>query len=896
MLSVRALWSLRILGALSVGLLGVAPPIVGQELILEGAQRVVGEFNFEERAFNVEPVPQHWVRLVNAPPLRERPGFPPWNESRFDRTFARSGQNSVLLPVSGGSAALRLSGGVLAAIPGADYLVSAYVRTDGLSYARARLTARMLNDHLQPLEDSEASSELVDSPTDWSRVQVHLYGDHTDAAWIQIDLELLQPEQQPDRHVGARELVLEDLKGRAWFDDVSVVQLPRVQLETNSSINVVEAPQKPEIIARVRDLTGERLEIDLHVYDIDGRLEAVRTFDADPRGTAIRWSPEIEGFGWRRVTLRVLSDGREVAYDELPFIWTAPRVVPTPLGADHFGVVLAPDAGSSLHAVPLFLDALGARAAHLPLWPGPATGETFDERLKLLDPALSALLNMGTETTLILDGAPPALANELRGDIESPLDLLDIPLERWSRYLDPALVRFGQRVKRWQPIPITARPFRYDEVQPARVRAFEKMLGSLSPEPVVAIPWQTNRQIDPEMPDVADITAIIPRGAAPETVPAIVDSLRETGFTAPDLFIEPVPDDWRAARWRVADLVKRAVYSRVGGDLTLLIDQPWRWRESVRKGPRVLPELAAWRTIINMLSGRTVVGALPTPSGATALILDGEDGGLVVAWNDWTDPEKAALHVYLGASAVTITDVFGNASDAPASPDGSHIIELSQSPVFISGVDYRIALFQSGMRIEPGFVPSIAARHNLELVIENPWDGPVTGRVRLAEPMRWDMTPRVQRFAIPEGGTARLPFSAMLGVAEEAGVRFIEAQVELAAGAERAAFTVRAPVEIGLSEVALTATARIAGDENQDVIVTLLVTNTTDAHVTMHAFAVAQGFARQQAPVSRLAPGASTLRQFVLRGAGPVLRGQTIRVGLVDVSGPLRLNKTVPVR
>jgi hypothetical protein len=896
MLSVRARPFQSLVGALTLGLLSSVQPAIAQEILLEGAQRIVGEFNFEERAFNVEPVPQHWVRLVNAPPLRERPGFPPWNESRFDQTVARSGEHSVLIPVSGGSAALRVSGGVLAAIPGADYLVSAYVRTDGLTHARARLTARMLNDHLQPLEDSEASSELVDSPADWARVQVRIYGDHPDAAWIQIDLELLQPDQQPDRHVAARELVLEDLNGRAWFDDVSVVQLPRVQLETNSPINVIEAPKQPEIIARVRDLTGERLEIDLHVFDIDGRLEAVRTFDADPRGTAIRWSPEIEGYGWRRVTLRVLSDGREVAFDELPFVWAAPRAGPAPLGADQFGVVLSPDAGASLHAVPLFMDALGARAAHLPLWPDPLADETFDDRIKLLEPALGALLNMGTETTLILDGAPPALASELRGDIESPLDLLDIPLERWSRYLDPALVRFGQRVKRWQPVPIGDRSFRYDEVHPARVKAFEQMLGSLSPEPVVALPWRSNRQIDPGMPEVADVTAVIPRGAAPDTIPTIIQSLRNTGFAAPDLMIEAVPDQWRAGRWRVADLVKRAVYARVGGDLTLLIDQPWRWRESSRKGPRVLPELAAWRTIVSLLSGRTVVGALPTPSGATALILDGEDGGLIVAWNDWADPDSATLHVYLGASAVTVTDVFGNASDAPASPDGSHIINLMQSPVFISGVDFRLALFQSGMRIEPGFVPSIAARHNLELVIENPWDAPVTGRVRLAEPMRWDMTPRVQRFVIPQGGTARLPFSAMLGVAEEAGVRHIEAQVELAAGAERASFTVRTPVEIGLSEVALTATARIAGDEDQDVVVTLLVTNTTDAPVTMHAFAVAHGFARQQAPVSRLAPGASTLRQFVLRGAGSVLRGQAIRVGLVDVSGPLRLNKTVLVR
>jgi hypothetical protein len=391
-------------------------------------------------------------------------------------------------------------------------------------------------------------------------------------------------------------------------------------------------------------------------------------------------------------------------------------------------------------------------------------------------------------------------------------------------------------------------------------------------------------------------TARVSPGTAPETIPDLIRAWQEADADRTHFLLGRATSTVNADRWRVADLIKRAVFAQTGGNHTLLIEQPWRWRDSRRESPDILPELAAWRTAVAMLAGRRVVGSLPTTRGATAIVLDGDDGGMIVAWNDWANPEDATLQAYLGASSVAVVDAFGNESDAPPAPDGSHEITLTPSPIFITGIEFRLALFQNGMRVEPGFVPSIAARHQLELVVANPFDSPITGRVRLAEPMRWDMTPRVQRFAIQPGEETRLSFSAMLGVAEEAGVRRLDAQVELTAEGSRSSFVVRPPIEVGLEEVSLTATARRAGDKNADVIVTLLVTNTTTEPITMHAFAVAHGHARQQAPVSRLLPGASTVRQFILRGAGGDMTLENVRVGLVDVNGPLRLNKTVSIR
>jgi hypothetical protein len=448
--------------------------------ILDGAQRIVSEFDFEERAFNAEPVPRHWIRVIHSPPFREKPGYPPWNESQFDDSVSRSGAYSVLIPARGGSGAMRLSGGVIAAIPGADYLVSVYVRTAGLEHARARVTARLLSDRLEPISDSESSSELIQSEAEWQRTQVTLYGDFIGAAWIQIDLELLQPLHQSNRTEIAGELFLEDFDAQAWFDDLTIIQLPRVRLSTNSDINIIEAPERPEISARVRDLTGERLEVDMHVLDIDGKTIAVRTFDADSRGGVIRWAPDLEHFGFHRVRLRVISDGREVAFDDLAFLWTPQRPEDTREGAESFGVSLHADRLNSITLAPEFLRAIGSGSVHLPLWPETDEHADIADRMGTLEPVLDELLDHDIDVTLRLIGAPPAIAAELRGDVDSPFDLLDLPLERWSRYVDPALIRFGQRIKRWEPTPHGARTFGQVISRPASHRARRRRRSPIS--------------------------------------------------------------------------------------------------------------------------------------------------------------------------------------------------------------------------------------------------------------------------------------------------------------------------------------------------------------------------------------------------------------------------------
>src|SRR5690606_24149703 len=79
------------------------------------ARRIVRIFDFEEPD-NPDPVPRDWFRAQETP-TRPRPGFPLYNEARFDRTGGRGGGSAVMIPIKGGSNSLRLMPGVIPVLP-----------------------------------------------------------------------------------------------------------------------------------------------------------------------------------------------------------------------------------------------------------------------------------------------------------------------------------------------------------------------------------------------------------------------------------------------------------------------------------------------------------------------------------------------------------------------------------------------------------------------------------------------------------------------------------------------------------------------------------------------------------------------------------------------------------
>src|SRR5262249_10949542 len=149
--------------------------------------------------------------------------------------------------------------------------------TEGLLHARARILAWFLDGALHRIDSTEASSELALTGGSWQPVSLSLRGNEQ-AVWVQLELQLVQPVVYDQRPRGIQEVWQEDSSGAAWFDDISISQVPRVDIRTMSPCNIVVEPEQPDLAVLVRDFAGESLGLSLGLYDIDGREVAAETF------------------------------------------------------------------------------------------------------------------------------------------------------------------------------------------------------------------------------------------------------------------------------------------------------------------------------------------------------------------------------------------------------------------------------------------------------------------------------------------------------------------------------------------------------------------------------------------------------------------------------------------
>lgn len=868
----------------------------------EGAQRLVALWDFEDALRHLEEVPQHWYRGHHRPPDRERPGFPPYNLGVFDRTIADGGDVSMQLPTRGGSTSLMLAKGVIAALPEGDYVVVSRARTEGLEYAGARIAAWFLDAQLEEIPGTRQISDPVRTLGDWETISVEL-GGRADAAWIQIELQLVQPREFLDGEILVAAANKQDFSGAVWFDDVAILLVPRLEISTGAQANVHVSEEPPQLRIIAQDLTGEELDAQLRVTDLTGRLIDEHTFRLQPSGRSAQWRPNLSEFGWYRAELQVVNADTRVWRTESTFIWSPPE---SPLEHDErlrYGVVLSelPEDRDRERDLLGLIRRLDVGRVNLPVWDNSITYRTVGAQLDRVGGVAERLIERGIELTFTLESIPTELATQLHLDETQFFDLFLDDREPWAPYLDRLLAVFGERVRRWQVGPITSTTAFYRTDLEQGIETITASLLKLVPRPIVALPWRIDQRLDGRAAALQAATLVMPSYAPDAGITQWAQQWPDG--TEITLVVEPQDYLNQTGEGGVIAMSKKLIAAHKAGVDRITTPELWRVLGDSETEIAPMPELAMWITLVHKLAGREILGEMPMPDGSVALIADGHRGGMLIAWNDYAPRDRAVLQGYLAEGGVTVTDLFGNS--AYVSPErGEHRIELSQAPVFIEGIDVELALMRSRLRIEPGFISSRATRHQMELVVFNPWSVNLSGRLKIADPEDWTVSPRVQSFTVGPGQERRMPFELGFGIAEETGMH--QVMLEFRMSAERRYPTMRMPVEveIGLDTVWFSADARLEDGEDgplSDVIVTIFVQNIADVPQTMQVFVQAPGHAMERSPVSELEPGQSEIRHFRLiggglNGSGQSLVGRQVRVGLKEQDGTGRLNESITVR
>jgi len=84
-----------------------------------------------------------------------------------------------------------------------------------------------------------------------------------------VELELLQPIHYAPNSLGQRTLFSQDIYGSAWFDDVTVSQVPKVTMSTGPCRNIFRRSDPLVLKVLVNDRFTDDLAAQLVITDAD---------------------------------------------------------------------------------------------------------------------------------------------------------------------------------------------------------------------------------------------------------------------------------------------------------------------------------------------------------------------------------------------------------------------------------------------------------------------------------------------------------------------------------------------------------------------------------------------------------------------------------------------------
>jgi hypothetical protein len=886
-----------------VALASAAPSLPGGESVATSstiplhpaplfARRIVQQFDFEERQHgNFESMPRNWRRVA-------APGFPAYTEAAFDDQLAHAGQYSLKLQLNGGSCAVALDAGVIPAIPDAHYLLSAAVRTHKAQFSRARLVAYFIDQVGRVIDGTRRTSSPVVSNDAWTAVELDMPDAPQNGAWIILRMELLQPEQFQVTHLGPHELSNLDIDSAAWFDDLTLSQLPRIELRS-SDTGVVRQPQRPKLSARVHDLSGAQLKAVLTVMDRDGKVVATQERLLDPQHPGTwEWEPPLPELGWYWAELRIQSPAGIAGRAAAAMVWLPPMPTRAPAEADRF-LVLADDLSQAQRRVlPEAMEPLGQQAVSVALWRAEMTKAELLASSDEPDPVLDRMLRQDRSIILSLPQVPQELALEAQTDTDRPLDLFAKDSKVWAPHLQALLARYGHHVRSWQiGQPGGGEAFWRPDLAAvyANMRGFFDRYVS---EPRVALPWNAEQAVTPAAAAVSALIMRIPVGIQPGS---INDYAKTWPHDHTEITCELQTLDARfSSSDRATDLALRMVQAWQSDPRRIAIRHPWAHRVSAEAGavPMTVPDplLPVWVNVAEQLAGRRIVGRMNLGAGLACYLLDGPGGGVLVAWNVSSTQGDAELDLYLGTQPVAV-DIYGNRTPLQRT-DQKQRLTLGPAPLFIEGVDMRLARFRSTFALDPEIAISSHAVHQHNLKLTNPWPRTLTGRLRLTGPGKWDFQPRITNFSIPAGGALDIPLAITFPVNETAGTHLVTAHLNLDAD-HAYEMDLAAPLTLGLPNLQFQSTvARDTADGSstgQDLVVTVVATNLGDEDQSFYVFAVAPDEPAQQRIISPLKGHQTVVKKFRFPASASRLAGQQLRVGLRQTDGPAVLNHLLDV-
>lgn len=900
------------------------------------AGRIVKAYDFEERDTNPLPIPRGWVRAQHDPGVpRDRPGFPIWNQAELDYSApAFRGIGSVRLPTEGGSTSLTTRPAELSVFADADYMLSVRLRTEGLNHAGARLVAALLDQKGDEIQGTRRTTPVTRTDGTWELLTLLLEGADADAAFVQVEFQLLQPEQQPRRrHPGPFHIWDQDYAGDAYFDDLVIAQIPMIELATNEPANIVPAGSQPQLRMRVRDLTGDRLVTRITVRDARGVV--VDEFLARHGSSSLResWTPDLPSQGWYQAELQVLAGQSLVGSKSLDFAWIPLREDPAP---SIFRLAVTEPDPRVLSALTRLTQAADVSGLDLTVM----TADTKPNDL-LYTPALTeqidTLIARGLDLSMGFGHMPFDLADQAALDQDAVAELLISRRDVARDALGPLMDRYGQVVHHWR---VGAAGTEDDPAQlNAAIAGLAEAFDPYVPGAVVGLSWPMDRAFQPQAVRHRTMLSVIDNPAMPEraydqlmsTYDDGLDPVDETNTnqsahdTAPALAVRLAPRHEHPrridARDRAGWLARRAVnawwaiksHAPGPGARAVTLEDPWT-NEPGKRG-RVMPdpELVVFSTLARELGTRDAIEELTLAPGVRMLLCsapqgpEAPDNAAVVIWSEDPSAEGATLTLPLSTNPVRVVGMFGRERTVPVTRITDlelprHEITVTREPQIITGVNPELMRFLNAIRLSPARLEAAPGVHDHTLRVTNPWKVPIRGKVYIVEPggyttpdrridRSWEIEPRVVTFAIEPESESAEDIAISFSPGQLAGPLDVVYDIELDADRVYPLMRITQPITLESDKIRLDL-RRTTDPATGMSAVSAYVTNTSDDPMLVELSAIATRHPRQESTISAIDPGARVERLFVF---ADLAKGDEVIVSAKSDAHSVKLNQRLAI-
>jgi hypothetical protein len=849
--------------------------------------RVLRTFDFEERELgNEESLPMQWTKVQGE-------GLPHYVNGQLATDRHRSGRYSFRFDLNGGSLIYRYGGTLIPAQRGAHYQIDAYCQTTPLPHARARLIAYLVDLDGREIPGSVSRSRLYAASTedvDWKKLSVEVTASSPDAAYVVLELAVLQPELYTSVKAGERPLFAQDIHGSVWWDDVTVSQVPEVALRTGKPGNIFARGEPVRVGILVSDRVTDDLAAQLTVKDAAGKVVYQRTGRPDQRhsevsdptrGGMVLDIPTLKA-GWYQAVLKTTSGGHSLGVHSLNFVVLPDDNAPV-IPDGRFGFIathLPPDAWAEL---PQVLPMLSAGRVKLAVWSD--SGDVEENSGVAFDHLLNRFAELGIAPTACLTAIPPKLADSIGASDWK--QLLKVPSKAWQPDLAFLVSRHANHLDRWQLGEDGSAAFVSDPQMREVYRRVFKEFSLLVDKPDLAMPWPAWQELLGELP--ATVAMDIPPAILPEQIPLYIQEIRGRSDHNLSLTVELIDRQKYGRLVQARDLAQRIIYALSAGAGRIDLPLPFeaaRDRDGVTAEP--LETLLIMRTIISTLSGAQYKGSVVLGDGIEAFLFDKAGHGILALWDRSGVPAgKRELAINLGPRPVSV-DLWGNQAPLPRSLGdmaGKVSLTIGAMPMFLVDIDGPQAQIRASMAIDRPALESSFIPHVRKIRFENSYPQSISGSLHIKAPAGWTLNPPTFSFNLNPGQVFEREVMIQFPYNSSAGAKTLECTFYVE-GQSSSPFTVPIKLKLGLSDVGMQTMAR---REGRDVFVQQIITNYGDKPINYNAFATYPSRARQERLVTDLAPGATTIRRYRFENVQPV-QGAKVHVGLKELSGTRFLN------